>query len=269
MGSGLVWWDFEPPRDLPPNKFDFGHRIIVGQNAVDGSVYGRVSLFSALNFAVLLGTVATGASRAVMTDINPLAKSPPDDVYTWSEDAAKSAVSKPEELSASLASAIESGKAQGCLSNLMQRISYFQLEVATNALLARIADASAILQADRERWFEELVASQSQRVLRLIQAAADDCKHRASAPAEHAIADLLERAGALDANSANGLTDVATRSLAIACSALAKQTREAFEAGLLNSDRVRMLLGGGPGMQIVASAIVDAIVASSPATASE
>jgi hypothetical protein len=259
QGDGLVWWDFEPPDDLPPNKFQFGHRIVVGQNATHGSVYARVSLFSALNFAVLLGSVTTDSSRAVITDMNPLAQSPPDDIYTWSESAAKSAVSKPKELSASLSSAIESGKAQGCLNELMRRISDFQLEAAARTILEKTSDAATTSQPDRERLFAQLVASRSQRVLQLIQSAAKDCKARASTPIEHAIADGLERASALDPNSANGLTVEATRALAIASAALAKRMREDFEAGLLDLDRLKMLIGGGPGMHVVAAAIAEAL----------
>ena len=74
----------------------FGHRVIVGLNGEDGTVYARISFFSTLNFAVLLGTVTPEASRAVITDIDPLAKSPPDDIVAWTEHAAVGAVSKPD-----------------------------------------------------------------------------------------------------------------------------------------------------------------------------
>jgi hypothetical protein len=100
----------------------FGHRVIVGLNKEDGTAYARLSLFSALNFAVLFGTVPVEASQSVITDIDPLAKSPPNDIFSWTEGAAKSAVSKPENLSASLADAISSGKAQARISDLMRRI---------------------------------------------------------------------------------------------------------------------------------------------------
>lgn len=269
VGSGLVWWDFEPPDDLPSNKFDFGHRVVVGHNAADASVYARVSLFSALNFAALFGMVPTDVSRAVITDIDPLAASPPDDVFTWTEDSAKSAVSKPEHLIASLASAIESGKAQHCLSDLLRRISVFDQRTAASAVLAKIADAAAMRQPDRQKLFAEIVSAQSQRVFRLIWGAAEDCKRRAITREEQAIADLLERAIALDPQSANGLTDQATQALAAACAAIAKRMQDEFETGQLDFDRVLMLIGDGPGMYEVVRAIVDTVAANVPAAASK
>jgi hypothetical protein len=98
VGSGFVWWDFETPDNLPVNKFPFGHRVIVGLNKEDGTAYARLSLFSTLNFSVLFGTVPVKASQSVITDIDPLAKSPPNDVFSWNEGTAKGAVSKPENL---------------------------------------------------------------------------------------------------------------------------------------------------------------------------
>jgi hypothetical protein len=110
VGSGFVWWDFDPPDDLPTNKFPFGHRVIVGVNKDDGTAYARISFFSTLNFAVRFGPVPFEASRSVITDIDPLAKALPNDILSWTEDAAKGAVSKPNDLSASLAEAISPGK---------------------------------------------------------------------------------------------------------------------------------------------------------------
>lgn len=104
-----MWWDFDPADDLTENKFLFGHRVIVGLNKDDGTAYARISFFSTLNFAILFGPVPFEASRSVITDIDPLAKSPPDDILSWAEDSPKGAVLKPDNLSASLAEAISSG----------------------------------------------------------------------------------------------------------------------------------------------------------------
>jgi hypothetical protein len=57
VGTGFVWWDFEDPAKLRANAFPFGHRVIVGLNSDDGTVYARISFFSTLNFAILLGTL--------------------------------------------------------------------------------------------------------------------------------------------------------------------------------------------------------------------
>jgi hypothetical protein len=256
VGSGFVWWDFEPPGDLPPNKFAFGHRVIVGLNHDDGTAYARISLFSSLHFAILLGKAPIEASRAVITDIDPLAKSPPNDIYSWAEDTAAGAVSKPDTLAASLASAISSGKAQAQLGDLMRRITDFERATAAKGILGRLAGAAALPESDRDKLFGEIVSFEGQRVLRLMQGVAEDCRRRTGDPAQAAIAAILEKSAELDPASANGLTAEATRSLGVACDALAKQMSEDFKAGILDQDRMEMLIGGGIGMHAVGTALL-------------
>lgn len=62
VGSDFVWWDFDPPGDLPANRFPFGHRVIVGLNENDRTAYARISFFNTLHFAILLGTVPVEAT---------------------------------------------------------------------------------------------------------------------------------------------------------------------------------------------------------------
>jgi hypothetical protein len=255
VGSGFVWWDFEPP-DLPPNKFAFGHRIIVGLNKDEGSVYARLSFFSTLNFAAILGKVAVKQSQSIITDIDPLAQSAPNDIFSWTEEEAKAPVSRPGDETASLARAIGSGQAQARINELAARISDFNRQNAARQILAKIAAATALTQPDLEKLFAEIAASESQRVFQLVGAAAQDCKRRASTPAELAIAGFLEKSAALDPNSANGLSEEATSSLAVACDALAKKMREDFEVGVLDQDRMEMLIGGGIGSYTVAMALL-------------
>ena len=256
VGSSFVWWDFDPPDDLPANRFPFGHRVIVGLNKDDATAYARISFFSALHFAILLGTVPVEASRAVITDIDPLAKSPPNDIHNWAEDAAKGAVSKPAVLSASLAEAIGSGKAEAKIYELMRRISDFERGTAARQLLDKLTDAAALPPADRDKLIADIVSSEAQRVWRLIDAFADDCKRRATNPFERAMADFLEKAAELDPKSTNGLTAEATRCLALACEALARQMSEDFNAGILDQDRMEMLIGGEIGMNAVGTALL-------------
>jgi hypothetical protein len=64
--------------------------------------------------------------------------------------------------------------------------------------------------------------------------------------------------------TANGLTDEAGKSLAIACEALKKQMIEDFKAGILDQDRMEMLIGGGPGAHAVGNAIFQPIIMSFP-----
>jgi hypothetical protein len=257
VGTGFVWWDFEPPANLPPNAFPFGHRVIVGLNGEDGTAYARISFFSTLNFAILLGTVPLVTSRTVITDIDPLAQSPPNDIVTLTEDAAVGAVRRPDVLSASLAEAIRSGQAESQVRELMRRITDFKRQAIAASIMARIAGAAALPDAERNALFDNIVSTEAQRVLNLMCHVANDLKERASNPVENAMATFMEQATALDPAAENGLSEEATRSLAVACEALAKQMSEDCKAGRLDQDRMEMLIGGGPGAAVVGTALAE------------
>jgi len=259
IGSGFVWWDFDPPDDLPANKFQFGHRVIVGLNADSGTIYARISFFSILNFAVLFGPAPLEASRSVITDIDPLVKSSPNDIFSWSESAAKGAVSKPNDLTSSLADAIGSGKAQERINDLMRRIEDFERRTAAIEIMSRIAEAATLSEGDRDRLFVDIVSSQSQRVFRLMLYVADNFRKWATTPIERTLSEHLDKAVALDPISPSGLTSEAAKSLTIACEALKKQMLEDFKAGVLGQDRMEMLIGGGAGAYAVGNAIFQPI----------
>jgi hypothetical protein len=255
VGTGFVWWDFDPPANLPPNAFAFGHRVIVGLNSEDGTVYARISFFSTLNFAILPGTVPLETSRAIITDIDPLAKSPPNDIVTWTEEAAVGAVCRPDTLSASLAEAIRTGRAEAQISELMRRISDFVRQSAAADIMRRIAGAVALPDAERDALFADIVSAEAQRVLNLMCYVAKDLKRRASNAVENAMATFMEQATTLDPAAENGLSEEASRSLAVASEALAKQMSEDCKAGNLDQDRMEMLIGGGPGAAVVGTAL--------------
>jgi len=156
-GSEFVWWDFEPPSDLPSNSFPFGHRVIVGLDADAGTAYARISFFSALNFAVSLATLRVEASRAVITDIDPLANSPPHDIVSRIEDNAIGAVRMPDNLTASLRNAIETGRAQAEIEKLLKRIDHFDRDVAATRIMQQIASANSLPHAERADLFQRVV----------------------------------------------------------------------------------------------------------------
>ena len=260
QGSGFVWWEFDTPGDLPANRFPFGHRIIVGVNAADGTAYARISFFSALHFAILLGALPIAASRAIITDIDPLAKAPPQDIHSWGEDVAIGAVSRPTVPTASLAEAISSGKAEAQLHGLMRRIEDHERGVAAAKILRAISTAATLSASDRKTLFAGIVDGEAQRVLRLVRAVAKDCNGRATNNIERMIAAFLVKASELDPAKANGLTAEATRALTIACNALAQTMQEDFEAGRLDKDRMEMLIGGGAGMHVVGTAVLQKFI---------
>lgn len=125
IGSGFVWWDFDQTDELPPNKFPFGHRIIVGQDKSSGVAYARISFFSTLNFAMIFAAMPVAADCTKITDIDPLADNPPDDIAFWTENAAINVVAAPSNLTASLSEAIKSGKAEKKIGDLVGRIQNY------------------------------------------------------------------------------------------------------------------------------------------------
>jgi hypothetical protein len=260
VGSDFVWWDFAPPDSLPANRFPFGHRVIVGLNKDDGTAFARISFFSTLNFAVLLGNVPVEASRAVITDIDPLAKSPPNDIITWGVDTAAGAISRPADLSAALAEAIHTGRAQAQISELMRRITDFERETAAAKIMGRIGGASTLPDAKREALFAKIVSGDAQRVFSLMRWIAEDLKQRAAHPVERAMAAFMENVTELNPMAENGLSAEAIRLLSIASDALAKQMSKECKAGMLNQDRMSMLIGGGPGAYAVGTALMEEFV---------
>lgn len=256
VGTDFVWWDFEPPVGLPPNSFHFGHRVIVGLNSEDGSAYARISLFSTLDFAIFLGNVPVEASRAVITDIDPLAKSPPNDIVVRSANVATGATSRPDNLSASLAEAIHTGRAQAQIHELMGRIADFERETAATKIMRRLDGAAALSGTERYELFARIVSGEAQRVLNLMRYVAKDLKQRGAHPVERALASFMEQVVRLDPAAENGLTPEATCALAIACEALTNEMNENWGAGTLDEDRVSMLIGGGLGAHAVGTALL-------------
>lgn len=264
IGSGFVWWDFDPPKDFNANKFAFGHRVVVGLNKEDGTAYARLSLFSALHFAILLGKLPVGESQVFITDIDPLAKSPPNDIHTWSESTAKGAVFKPENLNASLAEAISSGQARSSMNAFLQRIEDHERQNAAMKILNKIPNTSTLTEVECDKLFNDIINSESQRVFRLMRYVVDEFKSKMSSPNAQHIFELLDRAVALDARTLSGLSVEAESSLVIACEALKRQMIANYKAGILDQDRMEMLIGGGRGASIIGKAIFEPIMMNLP-----
>lgn len=260
IGSDFVCWDFEPPRDLPPNRFAFGHRVVVGLDRDSGTAYARIAFFSTLEFAILFGPVAVPESRSVITDIDPLARAAPNDIVTWSEPAARSTVRKSADSGSSLADAIASGRAEQLIGDLMRRIEDDERHEAAGSLLGKIAATAALASGERHQRIAAIVEAEAQRVFRLMRLVGEEFRENARQPLEIHLADLFDAAVALDPAAANGLSAQATASLALASDALARQIAEEFEANILDQDRLAMLIGGGPGAATVGQAIFAPIV---------
>lgn len=254
IGMDFVWWDFDPP-ELPENAFPFGHRIVVGVNAATGIVYGRVSFFSALDFAMIFGVAEASQSRTVVADIGPLAKSPPHDLKIEAIDSAEYVVSRPNDLRVGLAAAIGSGKAQARCSELMRRIIDYNRANAAKDILAQLAGAASLPQDELPKLIGSIMEKQSQRVLKLLRFFADGFARQAKSELQRQMALRMTQAVAFDASAPNGLTAEATRSLEVASAALVSQIATDFKAGKLDRDRAEMLIEGGAGAAVVGKAL--------------
>ncbi|HYD84558.1 MAG TPA: hypothetical protein VEA63_10910, partial [Opitutus sp.] len=258
-GADLVWWEFGCA-DTRPNAFAFGHRVIVGLDAESGHAYCRISLFSALDFAMILARLPIEASRAVVTDIDPLAKSPPNDIVVTQEASPLGAVAKPTDTKAGLSAAISTGAAQRSLEALMRRLIDYERQNAAVRIADKVNTAASLSAADQENLFAGIADEEAQRVLSLMGYAADDLTQRASSPLESKLADFMRAAVERDPYSDNGLTANASEMLGHACQALAKQMYTDYSAGALDAPRIVELFGTGNGAHIVATALSEVFV---------
>ncbi len=256
-----VWWDFEFPTTLPANAFEFGHRILVGLDPASRVAFARVSLFSALHFAVLFGPYVGAEAQTVMTDIDPLAEHPPNDIVETRESTAVAVVSAPAKATKSLSSAIANGRSHAMLSGLMKSISNRDLARSATAILEKLTKAGQMDEVGRATHFEQVVRSESQRVLNLMRHVVDEMKKN---PGALSLAPSFEPLVAADPNADNGLTSEATLALRRAEAALALAMLDDFGKGRLNLDRLSMLIGGGPGAAIAGESMADWILAKLP-----
>jgi hypothetical protein len=258
--KGEVWWDWEPSVDVTDNTFDFGHRIIVGQDASSGVVYGRVSLFSALHFAVVFGEIPGVASSSVVVDIDPLAKKPPHDIRNTP---AATAVGRPDVPTVTTSVAIRDGLVQKALNDLAIRIGERLLDDSVAVLLERIQEAEKLDTPSRERLFSEVALPFSQRILNVMRdvAAQFSTQH----PEATEIAERLRYQVAANPSALNGLSDAASESLAQARAMLVAQMLKDQEEGILDRRRLKSLFGGALGKRIIAGSIMEPIMRSSGA----
>ncbi len=257
----FVWWDFEFPTTLPPNHFEFGHRIVVGLDPASKVAYARISLFSALHFAVLFGRYLGDDATTVITDIDPLAEHPPNDIIEKRELLAMAVVSAPADRKKSLMGAISDGKSQEMLSGLLRSISDRDRHKCAERMLKELKNAEQLDALARKNLFERVVGSESQRVLILMRYIVDEMKKR---PETGSLVHLFDPLIAADPTADNGLTPIATAALHLAQIALVGQMLDDYANGKLDLDRMEMLIGGGPGAAIVGQAMADPVIRSLP-----
>ncbi|WP_159997780.1 hypothetical protein [Roseomonas sp. 18066] len=262
QGSGFVGWDMDPPSFLAPIGFPFGHRVIVGHNGADGVAYARMSFFSTLNFVVLLGRSEAERSSSVVTDINPLERRPPKDIEVQRLNEAVGAVPFPDAPMPTFQDLGAKGEVLARVQDLFWRIDDFAADGATANIMARVEAAGALQDQERLALCKDILSDEGQRVLLLMDMAANHAKEQAAAAEAElelcALAVFLEQRVRRDPMAGNGLSAEATRSLAVAQTALARQMSEDWKSGVLDHARMRTLLIDGTGAHIAGMAIFEA-----------
>lgn len=260
-GQAPVWWDFEPQPDATPNAFDFGHRVVVGVDASDGQIFGRFSLFSSVHFGMRFGTASAGApTKTVTVDIDPMAAHPPNDIKKVETATAVARVAPPAEPTAGLAAAISSQSQEAVFTDLIRRIEEHSLRNAAAKMHAALAAYSTLTEFEGEQLIDKALDGQIQRVFNVAKWVLQNFKPKLPAALLPALGPQIDAMTAHDPNSLNGLSDMASATLAIAKGALAAQMREDIKAGRLDERRIAELLGEGPGAAVIGQAVLAPVI---------
>jgi hypothetical protein len=257
-----VRWDFSAtPNDIPANSLRFGHRILIGMPASRQEAYARVSLFSTMDFSVHFGSARIDRDQTVIVDIDPLADRPPNDINEKRELKSLAGVDRPTPFSSSLQKTIESGVGLERFARLFGKILDWQMECVAKELLPQI-DATKILVAHgRLLEVTHLLRRRGQIILNLMLYVVGSWKQQLGAnPATVAIVPAIEILVAEDPSSATGISQAALCARELATTALAAQICQDDNDGKLDLKRLSLLLGGGPGAEIVGRAILNPVM---------
>lgn len=259
ISDHFVWWDFDAPADLPPNAFEFGHRIIVGADADAGVAYARFSLFSTHDFAMVFYDLPPSVtSCSVVNDIDPLALKMPADLMQRREAYAIAPVVRQVDPTASLAAAIKDGAAAKRNELLMRRVQDYRRRLDAEALLedaGAAGDLAGKQQVARDFWVEE-----PQRVMRLLGFGLLTIKAqgRQADPVRRMLVEFLEKATERDEASPRGVTPGTEAAIKVAATALSDAMTEAIRQGTLSQQATEMYIDGGKGSDVATRAVLRA-----------
>lgn len=259
-----VWWSFDQPADERPNVFDFGHRVTVGIDSSDGLIYGRISFFSTLHFAMIFGnTTESIITKTVTIDIDPLAEHPPNDIKKSEQPMAIARVSRPVSQSAELTHSAHSGDGEKQFSELMRRLIDHELNRTAEEMHAELRKAVSLAPEERKVFFSKVLGVRSQRVWNIVRFVIEG--FLASPEAKlipHPISQKLKAMVTFDSTSSNGLSQAATNTVELAHQALLEQMLKDDDNEILDVRRLSELMGEGPGAGIVGEAIFKSVIGS-------
>lgn len=252
-----VWWDFDPQPDETPNTFEFGHRVTLGVDASDGLIYGRISFFSTLHFSMIFGTaVDTVDTKSITIDIDPLADHPPNDIQKRDGTTAVARVYRPLSQTSGLSDAISSGESERMVTDLLRRLSEFDLKRTAEAMYEELKDAGNLTPIECHALFTSVIDQRLQRIWNLVRYVITGFKVTLADEVAAHLSPMLDTLIAYDSTTSNGISPMSSCSLEIARQAILSQMLEDHQRGSLNAQRLADLMGNGPGAAIIGKAIL-------------
>ncbi|KHS84400.1 hypothetical protein [Pectobacterium carotovorum] len=260
-GQAPVWWDFDPQPDTTPNTFEFGHRVTVGVDAMDGQIFGRLSLFSSIHFGMRFGIASPGVlTKTVTVDIDPMAAHPPHDIKKLESASAIARVIPPSRPTAGLATAVSERTQEAVFHDLIARITAHSLAKAAASMHSELATYSSLSPSEGVKLIARVIDGEAQRVLNMTKWVLQGFKQNLPAEWLPALGPIIDSMTAHDPTSINGLSPKASAVLELAKCALADKMLEDIEAGRLDERRIAELMGEGPGAAAVCEMVLEPII---------
>lgn len=257
QGDPPVWWDFDPRLSQVPNAFEFGHRVTVGVDSSDGLIYGRISFFSTLHFSMIFG-MATDVvdTKTITIDIDPMANHPPNDIQKSEQPTAVFRVCRPLSQTAGLAIAITNGDGEKMISDLMQRLSDFDLKRTAEDMHEELKKVVNLTPEERHALFSSVLEKRSQRLWNMARNSISMFKATLQGEMAQQLSPKLDALVSFDPTSSNGLSAMASRSFELAFKAMLTQMLKDHNNGKLDVQRLSDLMRDGAGVAVIFEAII-------------
>lgn len=250
-----VW--FAPPAAfaVPESSFPFGHQVVLFSD--DAAVFARVRFFSTFDLFVWFGSLPDAPSEVVFFDIDPLAEHPPDDlvVKVLPREEFTEVVIPPTSDPLDLADLLKKRTVM-----MLQRVDTHQWTISTKGLLDALNATRSLPFRDREARVAELLFPHRGRVLFLARHFAYDFRSRVEDEAMRFFPEAVEAIVAHDPQSPDGLSEVARITIRLALQKLAEVLAKELKAGPMTDERLRLLLAGKPGAQIVGTVVSQLVI---------
>lgn len=257
--NDFVWW-LDPPSASANDPYPFGHKIEIAI-PMTGDALARVTFFSSIAFGVRFGPVTNAKAETVTTHIDPLALHPPDDVREYRSEGSDIDLERPASQAATLRKATTTGLAEQAFEAFMRRVIDHRLQEDMRPVLARLLEAKALGSGERRSEVDRIVDENAQRILNLIHYVASDFRRQADVTnqASRTIVTYLDAMFPEDKEPSPAFETASDNLQATARQAVAQTLDDELASDSLDLNRLSMLMGGGPGAELVGRAVLEAL----------